>query len=490
MGAIIKIAFRNIREHKTKTLIIGGLMALGIFLMLVGNSLMDTASEGIRKNYIRNFTGNVVISAKYDDSVSLFDGVFPGSDIDLRKISRIDEIENYLNNSPKVSSYSGQVGIMSMFTKDDKMSGVGILFGILPEAYTNMFPDNLIITEGRFLEEGETGIVLSETSKEMAGNFGMTSTIEVGDKIILNTMGGSAGTKIREVEVVGYFRFVNPQAQLNMVSLVDVDSARYLHGMSLIADADVILSEQEASILSDFNEDDLFGDDSFGAILAEEGAKTEDELMGVLGDTSGIGMFSATDSGAWHYLLIKTNNEGQAGQLIDELNKFFISEGIDAQAFDWITAAGETAKTVDNIRIILNIIILIIAIVSVIIIMNTLVISITERIPEIGTMRAIGAKKSFIRGMITGETVMIAGIFGFVGLALGAIVIGILYMTGIPANNMMLEVIFGGKVLKPVLSGGALMTSFLTVVSVGVVASLYPVAVALKIKPVIAMQSK
>ena len=147
------------------------------------------------------------------------------------------------------------------------------------------------------------------------------------------------------------------------------------------------------------------------------------------------------------------------------------------------------AEMAYSIKSVFNILILIIAVVAVIIIMNTLVISVTERIPEIGTMRAIGAQKSFVRRMILMETVMISGIFGLIGILLGVGVLGVLYLSGIQAPNFFFEVIFGGKVLHPVLSLQALGISLVVVFIVAIAASLYPVSIALRVKPVTAMQS-
>jgi len=51
-----------------------------------------------------------------------------------------------------------------------------------------------------------------------------------------------------------------------------------------------------------------------------------------------------------------------------------------------------------GIKRIFNGVVLVIAVVAIIIIMNTLVISITERMAEIGTMRAIGARRGLSGG--------------------------------------------------------------------------------------------
>jgi putative ABC transport system permease protein len=122
--------------------------------------------------------------------------------------------------------------------------------------------------------------------------------------------------------------------------------------------------------------------------------------------------------------------------------------------------------------------------------MNTLVISVIERTGEIGTMRALGAQKRTVRRMFVFETLSIAVVFGLIGVALGAIVIGILNLTGVAAPNQFFQILFGADVLHPALPLSSLLYALGIIVAIGIVASLYPVAVALKIQPVEAIQAE
>ena len=91
-------------------------------------------------------------------------------------------------------------------------------------------------------------------------------------------------------------------------------------------------------------------------------------------------------------------------------------------------------------------------------------------------MRAIGARKSFIRKMIVIETLTISWVFGLVGIVISGIILWVLNMKGITAPNFYFEVLFGGKHLHPVLSAGAVGWSFLVIAFIGVISSLYPVS--------------
>ena len=64
MRILLTIAWRNIREHKVKTAIIGLIMIIGIMVLVVGNSFMDSAAAGIERYYIQNYTGHFMITGK------------------------------------------------------------------------------------------------------------------------------------------------------------------------------------------------------------------------------------------------------------------------------------------------------------------------------------------------------------------------------------------------------------------------------------------
>jgi putative ABC transport system permease protein len=121
--------------------------------------------------------------------------------------------------------------------------------------------------------------------------------------------------------------------------------------------------------------------------------------------------------------------------------------------------------------------------------MNTMVVSIIERTGEIGTMRALGAQKGYIRRIFLTETFTLAVAGGIIGLVVGGIILLILHFVGVPSNNPILDLVFGGKVLYPVLSWMSAVWAMVIMVLVGVVSSFDPTAVALRITPVKAMSN-
>ena len=488
MGPVFKIAFRNLKEHKTKTLIVGTMIALGIAILVVGNSLIDTAAAGIKKNYIENFTGHIMIAARTETAPNILGMSEEAMEEGLRKIPDYKKLEDFLKRQSRVESWNGQTSGMVTMSVDGNGMGFSMLFGIDPVQYQKMFPGNLTITEGSMLGPKQEGILLSNMGRTMLEES-TGKPLNVGDYILLNAVTASAGTKIREVTVRGFFTYKNDNALLQMISLVDIQSLRSLQGLTLYGSLEADLSAEEAEILGAFDEESLFNDFSFETVETKAGMADNDSLFSILGDTSDRDLYSEVDSNAYHFLLVRLDSESAMNGVIDDLRKFIEAEDIDANVYDWAKAAGQTAELSNGIKIIFNVAILIIAVVALIIIMNTLVISVSERIPEIGTMRAIGAQKNFVRIMIMLETLLLSVSAGAAGIILGTGIIGILQAIGIGSANMFLRILFGGSVLYPVFSWSATFTAFLSVIAIGILAGLYPVSIALKIKPVKAMQA-
>ncbi|HON89924.1 MAG TPA: hypothetical protein PK746_10645, partial [Spirochaetales bacterium] len=75
------------------------------------------------------------------------------------------------------------------------------------------------------------------------------------------------------------------------------------------------------------------------------------------------------------------------------------------------------------------------------------------------------------------------------GIVLSYIVNTIIRSLNIKAGNRILELLFGGPVLSPIITGGTVATALIIIVLVGIVAHFYPVSVALRIEPIRAIQT-
>ncbi len=486
MTLLAKIAYRNLRQHRTKTLIIGSLIAVGMLVLVVGNSVIDTATAGVRANYTANYTGHVIVAAGGVQLPMLTPDVDP--EAYGRATPSIPDFEStmeFLASWPGVQAVTPMITGLALTQADGEGFGLMQFYGIDPDRYRGFFPDNVELLAGEFLATGDRGLVISERTLEMLADS-LNREIGVGDRVLLTAPSEMHGLRIREVEIVGVFRFRNATMPLEFISFLDAESARTLNGMTGLANVEALLTPAEQAGLGAVNEDDLFGGDLFDvpatAAASEAGPRFGHEDTGP--------RVSGVDPDTWHYILVRLDDDRQSRRAAEALNREFEAAGLDLVAFEWLEGAGQVASLTFALRTVFTVLVVLVAIVAVIIIMNTLVISVTERIAEVGTMRAIGAQRAFVRRMIVMETLMIAVVFGAIGIGAGAGITALIGAVGIESDNQIAQIFMGGPTLNPVVSPGSIFSSLAAVVVAGVMSSLYPVAVALRIEPVAAMHAK
>lgn len=501
MSVVWRIAIRNLLEHRAKSLIVGTIILVGTFVLVVGNSLMESAADGIRRTFIDNFTGHVVLAGVADTRVSLF-GVQTTDFLNVRtpRLDGFDALRGAVADHPDVAAWNPQAetnASLSLPGPDGASLGETFVqvWGIDPVRYRATFPDAAELLAGSFLKPDQTGLVLSEASAEELAESA-DRPVTPGDRLLL-TATTQAGIKVREVPVTGIFRFRNAMPQIETMSFVDITTLRTLVGMTVSAPAEVILTDEQLAGLGSVDESDLFGEggeggadplpegSAQGGLVRDAGSDSAAPALLDFGDREE----TVIDSGAWHFMVVKLHRAGAAARVTADLQQVIDEGGLNAQVMDWLDAAAPFSQLSNGFRTVFNVVVIVVAVVAVIIIMNTLVLSVTERMSEIGTMRAIGARKGFVRRMIGAETVSLAFVFGGAGVVLGVAALIILGATGIRASNLFLRILFGGELLKPAISAGSVVFALVMVAAIAVVSSLYPLAVALRISPRQAMGS-
>jgi len=511
MPVLLRIAIRNLMEHKAKSLIIGILIAVGMVVLIVGNAFMDTASLGIQRAFIDNYTGHVMISGVAEGKVSLFGVQSPGRMETTPTIPKYRTILGHVESLEGVETITPQLtgfGIIGLPEVDGRT--FTLMFGIEPSSYRKMF-DNIRFLEGRYLKPGEEGVLMStDQIDRLKKEIAKKQEVEVeeldvefhADDTMRISSFGNAGFKIRELPIRGIFEFKHTSEGVgaDMITYVDAQTLRALQGLSVSTQDIAELAEEETFLLETDDMEGLFSEETFEVEESEEVDLSEDALLsfpdeetegaGEGGGTAGAAAEASAAGGPWQYILMKLENPKDLLETVIRLNMWFREEGIAAHAGTWEDAAGPFATTADVIRTVFNVAIIIIGIVAIIIMMNTLVISVIERTPEIGTMRALGARKNFVWRMFLYETLSITVVFGIIGILLALIIVGILNLIGIPANNTFLKILFAGDELHPRISGISVLMSMVIVTIIGFISHLYPVSVALKIQPIRAIHAK
>jgi ABC-type lipoprotein release transport system permease subunit len=160
------------------------------------------------------------------------------------------------------------------------------------------------------------------------------------------------------------------------------------------------------------------------------------------------------------------------------------------KAITWQQASGLIGQFATLMRAVLYATVLIIFVVALVVINNALVMATLERVREFGTLRAVGAQRRFILAMLVLESIVIGVSSGAVGALLGIGLLLWLGSVGIPAVTLELSFFFSGPRLFPSVTPEQVMFSFITVLIVSVISSIYPAWLAMRVSPREAMSAE
>lgn len=206
------------------------------------------------------------------------------------------------------------------------------------------------------------------------------------------------------------------------------------------------------------------------------------QIEKILSDTSNRDALAQVSSTAWSFILFNAKDNAVA-KFSKELSMMAEKNGWGVEVKGWRKGAGLSAQMVFALKAAFNIGILFIIIGAILVVVNALVISVLERSYEIGTMRGIGAGKPFISALFIAESMMLTVSAAVIGILIGCVV-SWFFSRGIELHNDLLVTMFGGEVLRPVISFKNIMLHFTGAALVGALAWIYPVSIAIKIQPV------
>ena len=510
MPVIFRLAIRNLKEHKSKTIIIALFLILGIAIVILGNSFLESINRGLEKDFRANYTGDIAISAKPEKGyrIDIFgvDSNTLTTDIpQVPAIASLDKVMEIVNRhhdefasttkliSAQVFVAEGlEVDFAELF-EDDNLTfddmPISMLFSGEDETYWNTF-SGINFTEGGFPAPNTNEIII-DTRVQRAYKGLYKKDLHIGDTVLL----AGANTKgiIREAKVVGVFKPANEYSAMFQIIYCNPSLARSFADLTYASLAENAIPDTIDLSISELSEDDLFGssDDDFDF---DFGIDESSDILGstadfddILGDTTLRDQLNKTDDGAWQFILMKTKNPLSTKRIIKELKAELEEEGFELQVMDWKLAAASYAYTVEGIGVVFNILVIILAVVVFIIIMNTMTVSVIERTGEIGTMRAIGAEKKFVQKLFYTEAVSLTFFSAIIGIILAFIIMAIFNALGITITNSIAKMILGGGLLHFTPTAGIIIMTLIIAILGSVISNFYPVSSALKITPLKAL---
>ena len=328
--------------------------------------------------------------------------------------------------------------------------------------------------------------------------------VRVGDTLTIKAFTKSGYVQSVNLRVYGTFSFegLEDSHLAGNLNLMDMVSFRELYGFSTPERDREIQAIKAAAGLREIDRDnaeaELFGAKPSAAEIPAAAIATVDAdavLRGLLGKSKRERREDQTydpaqlGQGVVLNAAVIVKDARQIRQTMKDIEAAGTKAGLTLKAIDWQKASGLVGQFVTMIRYVLYVSVLIIFAVALVVINNALVMTTLERIAEIGTLRAVGAQRRFLLGMLVVEALTVGGLFGGLGSALGAGIVAILRVVGIPAFNDIFYFFFSGPRLHPGLSVVNVAIALAIVLAVSGVSSLYPALIAMRVSPRQAMQS-
>lgn len=497
---IFKMAIKNLFSNKAKTIIMLSLIGMGTFLIILGLGILKFSQEQTKAVCISDFTGDILITGKPEN-----DDVF----VELSGANQIVSLTldrpkmPYLPEMTKIRTKLTGMETVKAFTEstvtpisllravdlsDDWQNPKGSyppylhFLGIQPESYKKIF-DTIQIYEGEFPQSNNEVFCLLPKSTKEAFEKHFERELKIGDDIVLNSFGNKS--KTASVKVTGFFTFAHPDTAISGFGYCNVDTCRNLAGMIMGAKIASEIPESIDLTLSEKSEEDLFADDEnmfADTVSVSNKGLTENDVETILGSTELRDALNLPDTEAWNHIAVRLHNALFTQKTVKELNDWFKAENIEAQALLWDKGMVSYAGRIKSTKALLTIVLALLSVVVLIVIMNTLVVSIMERTSEIGTMRAIGAKRSFVKKIFYAESFFMT-CSGVVAGTVLALIAGAVFNAFDLRFGTIFGTLFGGYKIKTSISILSILGTAFAMLTAGFIANIYPIRIALKISP-------
>ena len=388
---LFRIALRNLVRRGGKNLVVAVLIAVGVAAFFVSNSVLESSIGGIQRGFSENFTADLSISERSDQSFSLFGPDVPviGDYIPMPLLVDASEIGARIAREPGVER-AAFVLTAPVLVEAGGARGYGLGLGAIGNEYFSLFPRLHFIAGAPPSRENTGWVVLTEEwASKIAAAQG--HAIVPGDKVQLSFFGNQTFT-IRETTLAGVISYQPTSDVLGTTIIVDGRVLRALCGYAQIDASSPATRPTPQAATSDI--DSLFSAESSDSATTQTGAHPSapvslEELKRIMSEAHRAGVAADVSPldhrGAWHFILVRTAEGADKGRIAAALKKDLSGAGFSVDVRDWRGTAGAVALYVFLLQIVLYIGLFMVGGIVVILTMNSLVLSVFERTAEIGT---------------------------------------------------------------------------------------------------------
>ncbi|RPJ06517.1 MAG: ABC transporter permease [Spirochaetaceae bacterium] len=467
---ILKLALRTLLRRKRRMVSIGILVLTGTVILVFGETVASSAVVASKQAIIDNFTGDLIVYSEVSrEKPSPFAFTTP-----LPVIGEIRKVQDWLDNNTDVAlsvPIAQNYALISVERGGRKIELPFIFYAVDPEKYRAAF-DIIGVRDGSYFgigtieENPGRGILISLAQNErFKKSYDITLSSAERVTFLGLTPGGSVNaipTTIRGIFEPGAFKSV-----FDYINFVDIITYSELYNFTGVKSGS--LPEAYEKALSSESEDDIFA-------LADD-----PEISPIQVET----LVSEALSG-YTMIAVKLNNHDGLEAFRAEIE----AAGLGVKTLPWDQASGFYAPIAQSLSAVIYVIVGIIFLIVALIFMNTMIINVVERTHEIGTMRALGSEKSFIRALFVCETLLLNLFFAIAGIIISAMLMAVAGPSGLPLPDIISQFLIGGGNLPVYFSLQPFVLALVIVCVVSVLATLYPVRVATKISPLAALADK
>ncbi|HYO59139.1 ABC transporter permease [Archangium sp.] len=326
--------------------------------------------------------------------------------------------------------------------------------------------------------------------------------IRLGDELSITSFTRTGYAKSANVKVYGTYEFTGMEKSqvAGALNLMDLITFRELYGYMTVDQKDELEKLQAASGVAEVKREDaeasLFSEDSSLVAESSEGIIDEDVQLDGASQARRQEELARrkytqqdTEDGMVLHAAVILKNPDTLEQTIAELQESTKKAGLPLKVVSWHQASDIIGQIILVAKLVLYAAVFIIFVVAVVIINNSVMMATLQRVREIGTMRAIGAQRGFVLGMVLVETTVLGLVFGAVGALLGTLAVKKLGTMGIPALHESMHFFFSGPRLFPSLHASNIVTALVIVVGVSAFSTFYPAFLATRVSPLQAMQT-
>lgn len=472
---IWSLGWKNVWRNKMRSMVVVVAVMLGIFAGVLSIGYMQGLMAQRVFSSIHNEISHVQIHNP--DFIN-------NEDISLT-INNYDKVINILDTASAVVAYAERSKIVAMAQSDWDATGL-VVKGIDPEREKQISELHSHLIEGHYFEK----------------NYKMPSIV-IGSKAAENLK--LKNWQITEEKLDSIDREFYPESLINKLSVIPGKRYRKEKDFS-VALADT-LTKKEMKQYSDA----LIDYFSFYRLRARVRITVVDEagnietpvfrVRGIYKTTNStfdgltafvtkdaLNKFANLEVNDIHEIAIISTDDVSGHQLAKRLEEYLPENSV----MSWKKIAPELAMFADFGKMFGYIYVGIILFALAFGIINTMMMSVLERVKELGMLMAIGMNKKKVFRLIMLESVFLTLTGAVIGMALSGLILSVLAKTGISFSSLEegYEAIGYSATVYPVITGVNFLGITILVVITGIISSIWPARKALKLNPCEALRTE